>query len=93
VFDGVCVLCSALPVHPEARPSFAFRLTTAQSPLGQALFRHYGLDAETSRPTWCWPWPAYAKLDTVAGRASGSGGPWRAFPCFACCRASRRLAL
>lgn len=44
-FDGVCVLCSGFAQFvirndPERR----IRLATAQSPLGQALYRHYGLD-------------------------------------------------
>jgi predicted DCC family thiol-disulfide oxidoreductase YuxK len=81
VFDGVCVLCSSFAkfILKHDR-DFAFRLTTAQSPLGLALFRHYGLDTETletnlvlidGRP--------YAKLDTVAVAAERLGGPWRAF--------------
>ncbi len=79
VFDGVCVLCSRFARFILKRdPDFAFRLTTAQSPLGQALFRHYGLDTETletnlvlidGRP--------YAKLDTVAAVAKRLGGGWR----------------
>lgn len=47
VFDGVCVLCSAsiqfILRHDRAT---AFRFLTAQSGLGQALYRHYGLPAE-----------------------------------------------
>jgi predicted DCC family thiol-disulfide oxidoreductase YuxK len=44
-FDGVCVLCSGFAQFiirndPERR----IRLATAQSPLGQALYHHYGLD-------------------------------------------------
>lgn len=79
VFDGVCVLCSGFARFILKRDSaFAFRLTTAQSPVGQALFRHYGLDTETletnlvlidGRP--------YAKLDTVAAVAGRLGGMWR----------------
>ena len=45
VFDGNCVLCSAFARfilrHDRRR---LFRLTVAQSPLGAALYRHYGLD-------------------------------------------------
>jgi predicted DCC family thiol-disulfide oxidoreductase YuxK len=80
VFDGVCVLCSGfVQFILEHDPAFAFRLTTAQSPLGQALFRHYGLDTQTfetnlvlieGRP--------YAKLDTVAAVGARLGWPWRA---------------
>jgi predicted DCC family thiol-disulfide oxidoreductase YuxK len=44
VFDGVCVLCSSgagwLMRHDKQR---LFRFTSAQSPLGQALYRHYGV--------------------------------------------------
>jgi predicted DCC family thiol-disulfide oxidoreductase YuxK len=79
VFDGVCVLCSGFARFVLKRDRhFAFRLTTAQSPLGQALFRHYGLatdDFETNlvladgRP--------HAKLDTVAVAGTRLGGPWR----------------
>jgi predicted DCC family thiol-disulfide oxidoreductase YuxK len=43
VFDGVCVLCSSgaawLMRHDKHQN---FRYTSAQSPLGQSLYRHYG---------------------------------------------------
>jgi predicted DCC family thiol-disulfide oxidoreductase YuxK len=43
VFDGVCVLCSSgaawLMRHDKHR---AFRYTSAQSPLGESLYQHYG---------------------------------------------------
>jgi predicted DCC family thiol-disulfide oxidoreductase YuxK len=45
LFDGVCVLCSAwvqfVLRHDKAS---RYRLLAAQSPLGQALLAHYGLD-------------------------------------------------
>lgn len=45
VFDGKCVLCSGFARFilrwDRAR---RFRLLAAQTPLGQALYRHYGLD-------------------------------------------------
>jgi predicted DCC family thiol-disulfide oxidoreductase YuxK len=45
VFDGVCVLCSGgagwLMRHDKKR---IFRLAPAQSPLGAALYAHYGID-------------------------------------------------
>jgi predicted DCC family thiol-disulfide oxidoreductase YuxK len=45
VFDGVCVLCSGFARFVAKRdPSGHFRFTAAQSTLGQALYRHYGLD-------------------------------------------------
>jgi predicted DCC family thiol-disulfide oxidoreductase YuxK len=43
IFDGVCVLCSSgagwLMRHDQRH---LFRFTSAQSPLGKALYRHYG---------------------------------------------------
>lgn len=47
VFDGVCVLCSFFARWIVARDkSGAFMFTTAQSRLGQALYKHYELDRE-----------------------------------------------
>lgn len=45
IFDGHCVLCSRfarLVLRHDRRG--LFRLTAAQTPLGQSLFRHLGLD-------------------------------------------------
>ena len=79
VFDGVCVLCSGFARFILKRDRhFAFRLATAQSPLGQALLRHYGLDPETLETNLVLAdGRAYAKLDTVAAVATRIGGPWR----------------
>jgi predicted DCC family thiol-disulfide oxidoreductase YuxK len=80
VFDGVCVLCSGFARFILKRDkTFAFRLTTAQAPLGQALYRHYGLDpSEFESNLVLADGRAYAKLDTVAVVAARLGGPWRA---------------
>jgi predicted DCC family thiol-disulfide oxidoreductase YuxK len=80
VFDGVCVLCSGFARFILKRDrSFAFRLATAQSPLGQALMRHYGLDAQTFESNLVLAdGRAYAKLDTVWAVGRRLGGPWRA---------------
>jgi predicted DCC family thiol-disulfide oxidoreductase YuxK len=80
VFDGVCVLCSGFARFILKRDKrFAFRLATAQSPLGQALFRHYGLDAETFETNLVLAdGIPYAKLDTVAAVGARLGGVWRA---------------
>jgi predicted DCC family thiol-disulfide oxidoreductase YuxK len=47
IFDGHCVLCSAwarfLLRHDRRR---LYRLLPAQTPLGEALHRHYGLDPQ-----------------------------------------------
>lgn len=45
IFDGLCVLCSSgaklvLRLDRKGR----FRMTPAQSALGRALYRHYGMD-------------------------------------------------
>ncbi|HEY2686486.1 MAG TPA: DCC1-like thiol-disulfide oxidoreductase family protein [Steroidobacteraceae bacterium] len=45
VFDGDCVLCSKGAQSLIKRDRRAvFRMTVAQSALGQALYRHYGLN-------------------------------------------------
>lgn len=79
VFDGVCALCSGfvrfVVRHDHAR---AFRFVSAQSPLGQALMRHWHLD----------PVNYESNLLIVGGRAFGKmaafvrimhglGGRWR----------------
>jgi predicted DCC family thiol-disulfide oxidoreductase YuxK len=46
VFDGQCVLCSAFAQFILRKDHRArFRLLAAQSELGDALYRHFGLDA------------------------------------------------
>lgn len=77
VFDGVCALCSGgaswiMRYDSEARVNFA----SVQSPLGQALYRHFDVDSDESY------------LLIVTGRAYTAsagylelckilGGPWR----------------
>jgi len=49
VFDGVCVLCSggaALVMRRDKEGRI--NLASAQSPLGEALYRHYGLALDDS---------------------------------------------
>jgi predicted DCC family thiol-disulfide oxidoreductase YuxK len=80
VFDGVCVLCSASARFILRRDhARRFRFATAQSPLGQALFRHYGLDAQSFETNLVlFEGRAYGKLDTVAVAGTLLGGVWRA---------------
>jgi predicted DCC family thiol-disulfide oxidoreductase YuxK len=79
VFDGVCVLCSGFAKFILKRDTvFAFRLTTAQSPLGQALYRHYGLDTQEFETNLVIAdGRAHGKLDSVAVTGERLGGPWR----------------
>ena len=45
IFDGHCVLCSAFAQFVLRHDRHArFRLMTAQTPLGQAIYRHFDLD-------------------------------------------------
>lgn len=45
VFDGDCAMCSASARTVLTRDRRGrFRVLSAQSPLGRALYRHYGLD-------------------------------------------------
>ncbi|MBD9648803.1 thiol-disulfide oxidoreductase DCC family protein [Ensifer sp. ENS09] len=45
VFDGECIFCSGWVRFLLRHDRHAqYRYLTAQSPLGQALYRHYGLD-------------------------------------------------
>jgi len=81
VFDAMCVLCSAnarFVLNHDRRRSF--RLTTAQGPLGAALYRRFGLatdDYETMIVI-----DEKGRLLTESDGAiaifSGLGWPWRA---------------
>lgn len=76
VFDGYCVLCSSgaswLIRHGAGRLRFA----SAQSPLGEALCRHYKTDPDKTY--------LLVSNGTAAGESTGYlrlcrhlGGPWR----------------
>jgi predicted DCC family thiol-disulfide oxidoreductase YuxK len=48
IFDGLCVLCSTGVQWMLARdPAGVTRFAAIQDPIPQALYAHYGLDAET----------------------------------------------
>lgn len=80
VFDGACVLCSGwarwIARHdPQAR----FRFATAQSPIGEALFRAHGLPVDSYQSNLVIiDGVAYTKLDTVQAVAGALGWPWKA---------------
>lgn len=47
IFDGYCALCSGWARFVVRHdPQGTYRLLAAQSPLGAALYRHYGLDPD-----------------------------------------------
>ncbi len=47
IFDGLCVLCSdGVQWMLDRDPMGKSRFAVIQDPLAQALYRHYGLDAE-----------------------------------------------
>jgi predicted DCC family thiol-disulfide oxidoreductase YuxK len=49
VFDGVCVLCSSGAALVMRRDKAGrVNMASAQSPLGEALYRHFGLDFDES---------------------------------------------
>ncbi len=94
VFDGVCVLCSRSmrfiarkdeagndtsgPLQSGPLQSGQIQFTAAQSPLGQALFHHFGLDAETFETVLLIEnGRAFGKRDAIAGIARHLRWPWR----------------
>ena len=81
VFDGMCVLCSAnarfvLRHDRKGR----FRLTTAQSEAGEALYRRFGLAAVGDYETMLVVEDGrlLTESDAVLAIARGLGWPWRA---------------
>ena len=83
VFDGVCILCSGFVRFVVARdPHATFRFVSAQSPLGQALLRHYDLDTDDFETNLLIAdGRAHGKLDAITGvmdlLGDGLGGIWR----------------
>lgn len=80
VFDGECVLCSAFVrfVFRHDRQG-RFRFTMAQSTLGQALYRHYGLDPGDFETNLALRnGILHTKMASFAAVMAGLGWPWRA---------------
>jgi predicted DCC family thiol-disulfide oxidoreductase YuxK len=79
VFDGECALCSAfarfiLKNDRDAR----FRLLAAQSELGGALYRHFGLDpVDYETHVLLQDGKAYFRSDATMRILTGLGMPWR----------------
>jgi predicted DCC family thiol-disulfide oxidoreductase YuxK len=80
IFDGVCVLCSGF-VRTIASVDRAdrFRFATAQSRLGERLFRHFGLATDVYETNLVIiDGVGYQRLETVMAVARELGWPWRA---------------
>jgi predicted DCC family thiol-disulfide oxidoreductase YuxK len=79
VFDGVCVLCTGFfnfVIRHDHTRTFAF--ATAQSPLGEALYAHFGLkgrDYETNLVIL--DGRLHKDLDALAAVLRQLGGIWR----------------
>ncbi len=80
VFDGACVLCSAFARFVARHDrEHRFRFAAAQSPLGQALYRHYGLDPVTFETNLLIEnGVGSGKLKAFAQIMTRLGWPWRA---------------
>jgi predicted DCC family thiol-disulfide oxidoreductase YuxK len=80
VFDGHCVLCSGWAEFVIRHdPGARFRLLAAQSRLGEALYRHYGLDpVEFETNLLVQDGRVHEKLDGTLRMAAGLGAPWSA---------------
>ncbi|WP_298430223.1 thiol-disulfide oxidoreductase DCC family protein [uncultured Jannaschia sp.] len=80
VFDGVCVLCSGFfrfVLRHDAAGRFHF--VTAQSALGQALYRDLGLPTDAFETNLVIvDGRIHERLDAFAAAMSALGGPWRA---------------
>lgn len=79
VFDGVCVLCSGFARFVASRDAAnLYRFTAAQSPLGQGLFTHFGLDPVNYESNLLIAdGRAFAKMQAFARIMGGLGLPWR----------------
>lgn len=82
VFDGHCALCSgwARFVLRHDRQGL-YRLLPAQTPLGEALYRHYGLDpVDYETNLLVQDGRLYVKSDGSIRMFEGLGAPWSWMP-------------
>ena len=84
IYDGVCVFCSHAMRSIARRDHHGLiQFASAQSPLGQALFRHYGLDPTAFETVLLLrDGRAFGKLDMALEMAQLIGGPWWSFTVF-----------
>jgi predicted DCC family thiol-disulfide oxidoreductase YuxK len=78
VFDGFCALCTGwarfVLVHDHRK---TFRLLSAQSPLGRALYVHHGLDPQDYETNILLAdGVAWFKSEACIRMAEGLGWPW-----------------
>lgn len=78
IFDGECVLCSGsaqfVMRHDKRK---IYRLLAAQTPLGRALYAHFGLDAQNYETmVLLADGVALVKSGAVIRIAEGLGVPW-----------------
>lgn len=79
IFDGHCVLCSEGVEWMLARdPQGTSRFAAVQDPIPQALYRHYGLDAERFDTFMVlWDGVPYTRWAGVLAAARTMPAPWR----------------
>jgi predicted DCC family thiol-disulfide oxidoreductase YuxK len=78
IFDGLCALCSGSATFVLRHDAAGtFRLLAAQSPLGQALYAHYGLDpVNYETMILIQDGVAWLKSEAAIRIAQGLGFPW-----------------
>ena len=78
IFDGYCALCSGFAQFVLKRdPAGRYRLLAAQSPLGYALYVHYGLDPQDyATNILIENGAAFFKSEGSIRMAEGLGLPW-----------------
>lgn len=79
VFDGVCVLCSGFfKFVVRTDTTGRFRFVTAQSPLGQAMYRDLGLPTDAFETNVVIvDGTIYQRLDAFSAAMRALGWPWR----------------
>lgn len=80
VFDGVCVLCSGFArMVVRLDTDKRFRFATAQSPLGEALYRRHGLRTDFYETNLVIiDGVAFTRMDSLLAVCDALGWPWRA---------------
>jgi predicted DCC family thiol-disulfide oxidoreductase YuxK len=84
IYDGFCALCSGwarFVLRHDRRAKY--RLLSAQSPLGRALYVHYGLDPDAYETNMLIEdGTAWFKSEACIRMAEGLGPPWSLASCF-----------